>query len=188
MAAHQTKVTQYVRPFNEDGRTFIAHAVQSVLAASANGEGAMVHPKPASRTAPPQQRPTPKLIPIPQTISHFVMNLPASAITFLHQYRGIYASYETLFAPHTAARLPLVHVHCFGVKSGDDGDGSGISAAASADICERISAELGVTMRPGHEENDLEVAIYDVRDVAPSKCMFCASFRLPAEVAFASGQ
>jgi tRNA (guanine37-N1)-methyltransferase len=105
------------------------------------------------------------------------MNLPASAMTFLHHYRGIYARHEALFAPATAVKLPVVHVYCFTRRSED--------GAHLHDICERISAELGVIVRPGNFEIDGEVSIYDVRDVAPNKHMFCASFRLPAEVAFA---
>lgn len=67
----------------------------------------------------------------------------------------------------------MVHVHCFSTKS-DDNVREGI------DICERISEKLGVKILP-HDE---ELSIFDVRDVAPLKRMFCASFRLPAEVAF----
>ena len=48
------------------------------------------------------------------------------------------------------------------------------------EICERISEKLGYVVRPG----DKELVIHEVRDVAPKKRMFCASFRLPGEVAF----
>lgn len=109
------------------------------------------------------------------------MNLPASAMTFLDCFRGLYAGHEDLFAPAPEGgvkrKLPLVHVHCFAVKSDDD--------VPLLDIAARISAELGVAMRPGDAEREGEVAIHDVRDVAPAKRMFCATFRLPAEVTFA---
>lgn len=120
------------------------------------------------------------MVTIPQTVSHFVMNLPATAIDFLSSFVGVYAGHEDLFAPHTATKLPMVHVHCFAVKPerGDD------YTHQHADICQRISKELGFEIRPGHPELD----IFDVRDVAPKKQMFCASFRLPSEVAFKKKQ
>lgn len=107
------------------------------------------------------------------------MNLPATAISFLPSFRGLYAGHEALFAPHTATLLPMVHVHCFSTKSEDN-------VREGLDICERISDMLGVPVRPGDVEKEGEATIYDVRDVAPLKRMFCASFRLPREVAFAT--
>lgn len=103
------------------------------------------------------------------------MNLPASAIEFISHFRGLYEGQEELFAPHTQTELPMIHVHCFALKSDDD--------VPRTDICERISKELGVTMV--HGKGDGEVSIHSVRDVAPAKSMYCASFRLPAAVAFA---
>jgi tRNA (guanine37-N1)-methyltransferase len=171
-------VSQFVRPFNEDGLTFIRDAADSVLAASRNGECAIIPAKKrGSRPAMPVA-PEPERVPLPPTISHFVMNLPASAITFLGGYRGVYSGSEALFTPTTGTKLPLVHVHCFALKSDD--------SVPLLDICERISKELGVAMKPGDPEVEGEVAIHDVRDVAPAKRMFCATFRLPTEVAFAS--
>lgn len=114
---------------------------------------------------------------MPPTISHFVMNLPASAIEFLHNYRGLYENHEHLFAPHTETKLPIVHVHCFAVKADD--------ATPLEDICQRIHAEIGIMLTPGDVEKEGEVLIHEVRDVAPAKRMFCASFRLPRQVAFA---
>jgi tRNA (guanine37-N1)-methyltransferase len=106
------------------------------------------------------------------------MNLPASAIEFLHNYRGLYHGHEDLFEPHTETKLPIVHVHCFSAKTNDN--------TPLKDICERINKEIGVMLKPGDAEKEGEVLIYDVRDVAPAKRMFCASFRLPREVAFAA--
>lgn len=135
-----------------------------------------------SRNNPDAKRPPPTVIPIPPTISHFVMNLPASAIEFLSYYKGLYTGQEALFTPHTNTELPMVHVHCFALKSDDD--------EPRLDICQRVSKELGATMLwDGGKQDDRGeclVAVHHVRDVAPAKSMYCASFRLPAEVAFSA--
>jgi tRNA (guanine37-N1)-methyltransferase len=109
------------------------------------------------------------------------MNLPASAISFLPAFHGLYAGHESLFAPYTETQLPMVHVHCFSTKSEDN-------VREARDICERISESLGARLVPkgsAEGEEETEVEIHDVRDVAPLKRMFCASFRLPGSVAFA---
>ncbi len=150
-----------------------------MLAASVHGECAVIRPKPLPRSARSgQPAPEPTKVPVPPTISHFVMNLPASAIEFLPAYRGIYAGKEALFAPDTGRKLPQLHVHCFAVKRDDD--------VPKLDVCERISKELGMEMRLGDPDKDNEVAVHYVRAVAPAKSMYCASFRLPAAVAFAA--
>lgn len=131
------------------------------------------HGEKTEKAPDPEQR-----IPIPPTISHFVMNLPASAITFLPHYRGLYAGHEQLFEPHTTTKLPMIHVHCFAARA--EGEGPML------DVCERITAELGAPIKLGDPEIPGEAAVLEVRTVAPNKRMFCASFRIPAEVAFAS--
>ncbi|KAL2020869.1 hypothetical protein VTK56DRAFT_7860 [Thermocarpiscus australiensis] len=205
-AIKRNKVEPFVRPFCEDGRTFIRHAADAVLEASQKGEHAVVtlkakakpKPKPRDASGPAtagSPSPSQERIPIPPTISHFVMNLPASAIDFLGSYRGLYAGRESLFAPATAAKLPMVHVHCFSVKADDE--------TPLHDICARITAALGFPMRPSsaggggggggdhpieeeeEEEAEGQVAIHNVRAVAPAKSMYCATFRLPRAVAFA---
>ena len=105
------------------------------------------------------------------------MNLPASAITFLPAFIGLYAGMRELFAPHTCTKLPMIHVHCFNTKSDDNKE-------EEMKICKEISGQLGHAIKPGDPEIAGEVEIWDVRDVAPLKRMFCASFRLPMEVAF----
>jgi len=67
----------------------------------------------------------------------------------------------------------MIHVHCFSTKSDDN-------VKETKEICERISASLGYEITPETEE----MTVYEVRDVAPKKRMFCASFRLPGDVAF----
>lgn len=165
----------FVKAFNEDGHKFIREAADMVLRSSQRGDCAVLVPKPSRSRSQPQ--PPPVRVPIPPTISHFVMNLPGSAIEFLHNYRGIYKGHEGLFEPHTTVKLPMIHVYCFAVKKDDK--------TPLQDICQRIQQEIGVALTPGNSDKEKEVFIHDVRDVAPAKRMFCASFRLPTKVAFA---
>ncbi|CAN8098881.1 unnamed protein product [Discula destructiva] len=188
-AITRNKVERFVRPFNEDGRVFIHQAADDVVAASQAGDAAVIPAKKPSRKAPQavvQAEST--RVPVPPTISHFVMNLPASATEFLGHFRSLYAGHESLFQPHTTTPLPVVHCHCFALKSDDD--------VPRLDVAERVSKELGVTMAwdgvidcPGERRDckvvDGKVSVHYVRDVSPQKSMFCASFRVPAEVAFA---
>jgi tRNA (guanine37-N1)-methyltransferase len=161
------QVRHFVHPFNEDGHTFIHHAADSILNLTSIPAKRVFN---AKATDP---IPTPTVLTIPQTISHFVMNLPATAIDFLGSFNGLYHGHEQLFEPHTSTKLPMVHVHCFSTKSEDN-------VREGIEICERISEKLGYLVKPG----DKELVIHEVRDVAPKKRMFCASFRLPGEVAF----
>ncbi|KAF7559702.1 hypothetical protein G7046_g4455 [Stylonectria norvegica] len=171
----RNKVSEFVRPFNYDGHEFIHAATDMVLEANRRGDYASIKtPKPPRGSDKPPPRPV--QIRVPPTVSHFVMNLPASAIEFLHNYKGLYHGHEDLFTPHTGAKLPLIHVHCFSIKADDE--------TPLNDICQRIQKEIGVLLTPGDPEVDGQVLIWDVRDVAPKKRMFCASFRLPRDVAF----
>ncbi len=175
------QVALFVRPFNEDGRTFIRSAAQQLLNTDATVE---MRPKisrssrptfnssPSNRTPLPVPQPT-KILHQPKTFDHYIMNLPATAITFLDAFIGLYHGQENLFSAHKGLKLPMIHVHCFSTKSDDNVD-------EKRKICKEISERIQFEIRP----DDPEVMIWDVRDVAPQKRMFCASFRLPGEVAF----
>ncbi|KAG2156542.1 Met-10+ like-protein-domain-containing protein [Suillus bovinus] len=103
-----------------------------------------------------------------QTISHFVMNLPDSAINFLDAFRGILLESERDFGNY--ANMPMIHCHCFTRELQPE--------RAEADIIQRVESKLG-------HKVDTEVALHMVRSVAPNKDMYCISFRLPRDVAFA---
>ena len=114
----------------------------------------------------------------PRIFSHYVMNLPATAIDFLPDFIGLFRGRQELFAPYTSLQLPQIHCYCFEFKT-DDSDDEFIGARKN--ILRRVSAKLGIVIDPSTHE----VEIHDVRNVAPKKHDFCISFRLPAEVAFA---
>lgn len=159
--------------FKEDGHTFIRTATQSLLQSN---HRALFPPKP-SRT-PTSSPPKPSsFLSQPKTFAHFIMNLPATATTFLPSFIGLYADHEPLFHPHTATKLPFIHLYCFSTKSENN-------KAEEVKICGEISEQLNYKIRP----EDEDVTIVGVRDVAPQKRMFCATFRLPREVAFRKGR
>jgi tRNA (guanine37-N1)-methyltransferase len=173
-----------VRAFNRDAKDFIKFAADEVIQASSKGEGVTVTLGPKISRSQRAKAPKPKTehVTVPPTISHFVMNLPALAVTFLRYFKGLYAGHEALFSPSTEARLPIIHAYCFDVKCQNNDDLPKVRDS----ICRVVSEELGFEMRPGDAANDGEVSVYDVRAVAPNKSMYCATFRLPAEVVFAT--
>lgn len=160
---------------NEDGRAFIRNSAAQLLKNDCTVRIAPKPPRHQSSSTQPRAKSPPheQSLKQPKTFDHYVMNLPATATTFLDAFIGLYRNQETLFSPHAETKLPMVHVHCFSTKSDDIKE-------ESIKICQEISSRLGYEITP----EDPEVEIWDVRDVAPSKRMFCASFRLPEDVAF----
>ncbi|WVF68517.1 hypothetical protein IAT40_003285 [Kwoniella sp. CBS 6097] len=125
----------------------------------------------------------------PKIIQHFIMNLPDSALTFLGAYRGCFtpllsddefvkqygADVATVTETKEEGRLemPLVHVYCFTREVERE--------KAEPDILARATQYLGYTLTPQSEGYNLHL----VRSVAPNKDMYCLTFRLPKQVAFA---
>ncbi|KAK8213365.1 tRNA(m(1)G37)methyltransferase [Zalaria obscura] len=168
-AVHRNKVGDFVKPFNTNGHSFIRTATAALLR---DNHSATIYKK-QSRTEAKLSKPEVlKTLTQPRVFGHYVMNLPASAIEFLPSFIGLYTEEDRKLLP-ADFKLPMVHVYCFSTKS-DDNVQEGIK------ICEEISKQLDYRITP----QTPETVIYDVRDVAPHKRMFCASFRLPEEVAF----
>ncbi|EME49876.1 hypothetical protein DOTSEDRAFT_164659 [Dothistroma septosporum NZE10] len=172
-AIARNKVQDYVQPFNEDGKTFIRTAIADL----AKTEKTVNIIKKASKKEPTAKGEVLRTLRQPRVFDHFVMNLPATAITFLTSFVGVFSPDVRRSLLHDCS-MPLIHVYCFNTKS-DDNVEEGIK------ICEEISQQLQYEVKPGRIE-DGDVEIYHVRDVAPKKRMFCASFRLPEAVAFKS--
>jgi tRNA (guanine37-N1)-methyltransferase len=177
----KNKVAEYVTPSCAEGRAFIRSSSEALME---NREPLVVRPTiKLSRHAPEELQEAAReqaerktvVIQRPRFFDHFVMNLPASAVDFLDAFRGLYSGREAEFSPNTTQQLPFIHVHLFQARHDtEDEDRS--------EICERLSAHLGASITV----NNPETEIHYVRLVAPKKKMYCASFRLPPQVAFAN--
>ncbi|ORZ03354.1 guanine(37)-N1-methyltransferase [Syncephalastrum racemosum] len=104
-----------------------------------------------------------------KAFDHVVMNLPATAIEFLGAFRGIYRERKSLYEAAADPKLPTIHCHCFS-KSQDP----------TRDIFDRVKQAIGLHI----DESRAEVHL--VRNVAPKKNMYCISFPLTPEIAFAA--
>lgn len=189
-AVKGNKVGQFVTPFNQDGKQFIPWSAKELLATDPVTV-TIQHKQKRQKTGleGQQQPPVPthreESYTRPSVFDHYVMNLPATAIDFLDAFPGVYAGHESLFtgdAQQQKHRLPKIHVYCFSGHSDNEVDDH-------IDICNRISEKLGYTITPedrvgGTGDASIELEIHNVRLVSPKKQMFCASFRLPCEVAF----
>ncbi|KAK3818689.1 MAG: Met-10+ like-protein-domain-containing protein [Benniella sp.] len=181
------KIKDNLKVYNLNGREFIRKATEDLEksgykrpppppppAVQKGKKGAAKNEATTSTLDPTQA--TPAIAPVPareeeafsfKTFDHFVMNLPATAIEFLDAFRGLFRGRESDI-PEPKKQLPMIHCHCFS-KSDKPED----------DVRERVEAVMGGRL-------DLDsVKLHWVRKVAPNKDMYCISFRLPAEVAFA---
>ncbi|KAH7886042.1 Met-10+ like-protein-domain-containing protein [Phlebopus sp. FC_14] len=180
------KVDRLVRASCEDGRDFIRNAPSRVLrepfpayagpqlskAQAKLMQRKMQRQSPSHiRSFSPERSHTPPLTPR-RAITHFIMNLPESALLFLDAFRGILSSLAGAGGElsEVYTEMPMVHCYCFTREAELE--------KAEQDIKQRAEAQLGAKL-------DGDLSIHHVRSVAPSKDMYCISFRLPRSVAFA---
>ena len=175
------QVGQYVQPYNEDGLHFIRSAADDIFNTDHSVDTTPIQKVSRSTGLKSILRERSTLV-RPKTFAHYVLNLPDSALTFLPVFVGLHTSRSAYFAENPDVKLPMIHAHCFNTKSDDN-------IKEEEAICKEISKQINYEMRPSKVEGELgdgEVNLHDVRDVAPGKRMFCASFRLPSKVAFAA--
>ena len=102
---------RFVRAFNEDGRDFILASTKRMKEWHNTVKEIIIQPKASSGYRwKNKSEPAANAIPVPALVSHFVMNLPATAIKFLGSlnassltidaFRGLYRENQDLFKPH----------------------------------------------------------------------------------------
>ncbi|KND04892.1 tRNA (guanine) methyltransferase [Spizellomyces punctatus DAOM BR117] len=183
------KVEHLVRPYNMDGREFIRQSLKDLNTPSvwreleskapppkkpkttkaASNDALDSSTKPHTETAPEVKENGKGPVgeePVFRWFDHYIMNLPATAIEFLDAFRGFLYGRQDLVSND---RLPMIHCHCFSRE-----------VDARADVIKRVESVIGASLGDNVE------LVHDVRNVAPNKEMLCISFRLPAEVAFAT--
>lgn len=179
-------VQKFARSSNLDGREFIRDSPKMLLD-WAKTEGHIEKRKMIKRRkANPQMAEKKSLkdyeitrVEIPRFISHYVMNLPDSAITFLDEFIGLYnrdPEVERIVKGDEKFKLPVINVHCFEKFSPLDPEPS------MEELCRRVYERIVemIKFRPPFESFKFHL----VRKVAPTKPMFCVTFELPREVAF----
>lgn len=174
------KTQTFVKPYCEDARTFIKSAVSDLLAFQQ--ENPTLTPAPKGRVSRSKPTPAPEPIPVPRHFSHYVMNLPDTATDFLDSFIGLYADADLrskIFDSEDPkdVKLPTIHVHCFHKHEPHQPEPS--DEVVFENLRQRVSGKLNFDM-------PLEaLSFHNVRKVAPTKTMYCISFKLPLEVALA---
>lgn len=163
------KVSEYVQCFNLDGAEYVQQSMK--LLDDHRKTQPTINPVQVRKRKTGQ---TPIKQDIPSYYSHYVMNLPDSAIEFLWSFKGLYTTVEGLSKD---TPLPHVHVHCF--HKWETGEEEPSKEETKAALLERVYKQIDVHLDPN------EVGMHWVRKVSPKKDMFCISFELPKEVAWA---
>lgn len=95
-----------------------------------------------------------------------MINLPEIGIEFLDVFRGLFDQRKDL-----GENTFKIYCHCFSREK-----------PAEVDVRRRIKKALSLTQ----EEEDIDLSLVHVRDVAPNKIMYSAEFRLPESVLVAN--
>lgn len=217
----KNKVHDKLHCYCEDGRHFIRESIQrcwnqpwpgiptaeekkieDLAAATQKGRAKQRHEREKGLQMKEVERGPPRRL-----ISHFVMNLPGSALEFLDAFPGSYKGLSEQEVDKEMAKegvkFPTVHVHCFtrnlkhphediceraNERLGLQGDErlipppspalSDTSSLVSQDMPDLSHLSLDKTATP-------ELTLHFVRSVAPNKDMYCLSFRLNKRILFA---
>lgn len=174
----RNKVNSLVIPYNVDGADFIKQSPKILL------DYAQEHIKTKdSVQGHGKKKRKVQGIKIPHFFSDYVMNLPGSAIEFIPAYVGLFTNAfpdksrdEVKQIP--GYKLPLVHLYHFEKYSPTEEP-----LPTSEDLYMRVHKKLCGYLKYKIPFESLQFHL--VRKVAPTKPMYCVTFELPEEVAFA---
>lgn len=177
----QNKVDPFVQPFNQDARSFIKEAVDELLKFQ-KSYPILKRPIKGGNSSRSKAVPQAESISVPKYYSHYAMNLPDSATDFLESFIGLYSSPKIraqAFGSENPndVKLPLIHVHCFHKYESHEREPS--EDVVFENLRKRVSTRLAFNMLL------TSLRFHNVRRVAPTKVMYCISFKLPLEVAIA---
>lgn len=189
----QNKVDTFVKSFNLDGREFIKQSPKIITefqkvtpeikyVAKNINSGSKKQKEQKNNDEQPKKKRSSHFT-VPKFASHYVMNLPDSAITFVDSYIGLYSNgFDGLTKDEVKSLpgyiLPIINVHHFEKYKDDEIEGDvekELERRMHLKIVDQLKFDIPI-------EN---IKFHVVRQVAPCKLMYCISFRLPEEVAFA---
>ncbi|EED82762.1 predicted protein [Postia placenta Mad-698-R] len=186
------KVAELVRPFCEDGRSFIRSVFNRAF------DGPFRDPPPKKNSAQLRQerrKNSPPPAPRRRRITQFAMNLPESAIEFLDEFRGVLASanggeraLSGLYGAEDSEAMPMIHCYCFTRELEPEKAEIDIRQVRSIPFLTIVGvANAGTSAICCHREWRTSWDIRSGRRHHTTGCeMYCISFRLPHAVAFAA--
>lgn len=174
------KTGAYVKPFNLDGREFIRQLPSLLL--NWQQQQPAVKEKKVTKKRKTEDGKLEKYVetlevPMPKYFAHYVMNLPDLALTFLDEFQGLYADVEETVKADPQFTLPMIHCHCFEKYSHEEQP-----EPSQDEIQRRVHVKIQKLIN--YDLPYEACSFHLVRKVAPTKPMFCVSFKLPEEVAF----
>ncbi|KAH3681913.1 hypothetical protein WICPIJ_007109 [Wickerhamomyces pijperi] len=173
----KNKVGDFVKGINEDGRVVIRESYQRLLDYIEEKNGSIKYQTRKRRSKEEDQISEHEIV-IPKQISHFVMNLPDSALEFLNEYDGIFRNHKQQIQQIQDFKFPMVHVYCFEKFSSEESP-----EPTDKMLHRRVFEKMKKIMNYDQLQFDT-LSFHTVRKVSPTKPMFCVSFPLPEEFLF----
>ena len=173
------KTSSSVIPFNMDGAQLIKDSPKMLM------DYVKEHPTIRTVSHPNGHAKRRKVseLKVPHFFSEYAMNLPGSAITFVPAYVGLFShAFSGMSKEEIQSlpdyKLPIIHVYHFEKFSPTEKP-----EPSEEELFSRIHKKISNYLN--YDIPFEKLSFHLVRKVAPTKPMYCISFELPEEVAFA---